>query len=110
MLNNVQILILTVLLGLSVALTRFLPFAVFRDTDRLPGSIEYLGKVLPAAMMGLLVVYCFKDYKLSDYASLIPALIASGATIGLHLWKRNTILSIFSGTAVYMILIRVLPF
>lgn len=108
--DNGQILLLTLVLALSVALTRFAPFLVFRKTDRLPGSVSYLGKVLPAAMMGLLVVYCFKDYSLSDYASLVPAVIASAATIALHIWKRNTILSIFTGTAVYMLLIRILPF
>lgn len=105
--SNVQMIILIAVLALSVMVTRFLPFAVFRRTDRLPNSITYLGKVLPAAMMGLLVVYCFKDYDFTDMSSILPAVIASAVVVGMHLWKRNTIMSIFIGTAAYMFIINV---
>ena len=92
----------------SVHFTRFLPFLVFGGRDKLPKIIEYLGKVLPAAIMGLLVVYCFKDFDFTQISVVIPAAAASAATVLLHLWKRNTILSILIGTAVYMVLIRVM--
>ena len=89
-------------------LTRFLPFLVFGKQGKTPKIIDYLGKVLPAAMMGLLVAYCFKNVRVTDWRELVPALVACGAVVGLHLWKRNTILSIGLGTVVYMILIRVM--
>ena len=85
-------------------LTRFLPFLIFGKRKKLPAFIEYLGKVLPAAMMGLLVVYCFRDINLTDIPTLIPAIAGSLAVVVLHLVKRNTILSISAGTVVYMIL------
>ena len=104
--NEKQLLITIFLLALSVWITRFLPFILFRNTERLPGIVEYLGRVLPAAMMGLLVVYCFKDYSFGDIASVGPALLSAAAVAALHLWKGNTVLSIAAGTALYMILIR----
>ena len=87
-----------------------MPFILFRKLDTLPPVVDYLGKVLPAAMMGLLVIYCFKDYDFSKVTEILPAVIASAAVAGLHLWKRNTILSIAGGTVIYMILIRIPPF
>lgn len=104
--NNVQIIITIAILAFSVAVTRFLPFVFFRNRSNLPRVIDYLGKVLPAAMMGLLVVYCFKDCDFTSAKSVLPFVIAASAVAGLHLWKRNTVLSIACGTALYMILIR----
>lgn len=106
--SDVQFLIITGLLALATMLTRFIPFLVFGKKQKTPKMIDYLGKVLPAAMMGLLVAYCFKSVKITDYREVLPAVIASGAVVGLHLWKRNTILSIAAGTVLYMILIRVM--
>ena len=103
-----EFMITVVILGLSVQLTRALPFFVFRDTSSLPKIIEYLGKVLPAAMMGLLVIYCFKDYDFTSMISILPAVIAAIVVVVLHVYKRNTVLSIAIGTACYMILIRVM--
>lgn len=106
--NNIQFIITLAVLSLGVMITRFLPFIIFRKADRLPKIVEYLGKVLPAAMMGLLVVYCFKDYDFLSLSSIAPALIASAGVVAVHLWKRNTVFSIALGTVLYMILIRVI--
>lgn len=106
--SDTQFLLLVLILAVSTALTRFLPFLIFGRGSKSPAVIEYLGKVLPAAMMGLLVVYCFKDVDFQNRGELIPALAASLSVVGIHLWRRNTILSIVLGTAVYMVLIRVL--
>lgn len=103
-----QFLIIVLVMALSVQITRWLPFLIFRNAQKLPRVIEYLGNVLPAAMMGLLVIYCFKDLDFLSYASWLPALLASLVTAGLQLWRRNMILSIAVGTALYMILIRVI--
>lgn len=105
--NNGQAILLIAVLALSVWITRFLPFLVFQKSEDLPKTVRYLGRVLPAAMMGLLVVYCFRDLEFRNLQALLPALIASLAVIGLHLWKRNTILSIFAGTALYILLLRI---
>lgn len=105
--TDVQFLITVAVLAFSVALTRFLPFLVFGN-GRTPKIVDYLGKVLPAAMMGLLVVYCFKDVDFGSVGSLVPTLVASACVAVVHLLKRNTVLSITAGTAVYMLLIRVI--
>ena len=102
-----QCLMTILLLALTVWLSRFLPFLIFKNTKKLPAVIEYLGKVLPAAMMGLLVVYCFKDYQPSD-AALLPALLCGAATGLIQWFGRNTIVSIMAGTGLYMVLIHIL--
>lgn len=104
--NNQQFFIMVIILALSVQVTRWLPFIVFSKVGELPPIVGYLGKVLPAAMMGLLVVYCFKDYDVSDVSAILPAAIGAIVVAGLHIWKRNTILSIGLGTAVYMLLVN----
>ncbi len=117
--TQTQTFLILILLSLSVMITRFLPFLVFGRKGQTPKIIDYLGKVLPAAMMGLLVIYCFKDY---DFPANIDAVfsseflrsdffagcIAGIATAVIHLIKRNTILSIVLGTVLYMILINFL--
>ena len=89
----------------TVAL-RFLPFFIFRGNRRTPKYIEYLGKVLPYAIMGMLVVYCLKGVSFGDLSNWVPHLLASGLVVLVHLWKRNTLLSIISGTVVYMLLVQ----
>ena len=106
--SELQFIALVLLLALATALTRFLPFLIFGKKGKSPMIIDYLGLVLPAAMMGLLVVYCFKDTDIGAMHELLPALAASASVVGVHLWKRNTALSIVLGTAVYMVLLRVL--
>lgn len=92
---------------LVTALTRFLPFWVFGEKRKTPEIITYLGKVLPCAIIGMLVVYCLKDVSILDSPHGIPELIAGALVVILHLWKRNTLLSIAGGTVCYMILIQV---
>lgn len=103
-----KIIITVLLMALSVWITRFLPFIVFKNTAKLPKIIDYLEKALPAAMMGLLVIYCFKDYSFSNISEIVPVIVASLIVVAVHLYKRNTILSISIGTAIYMILVRIL--
>ena len=86
------------------ALIRFAPSLIFHKGT--PKPILYLGKVLPHAVMGMLVVYCLKGVPYGAFADGAKQLIAAGTVIALHLWKRNTLLSIGAGTALYMILIR----
>ena len=94
------------MIALVTALTRFLPFAVFNKSRKTPKIIEKLGKVLPCAVMGMLVVYCLKDMSFISMSSYLPALIAS-LTVGiLYVIKRNTLISIIGGTVCYMLLVQ----
>ena len=87
-------------------LLRFLPFLVFGGKRKTPEIITYLGKVLPCAIMGMLVVFCLKGVSPAVYPYGLPELIACVLVVVLHVWKRNTLLSIVGGTACYMILIQ----
>ena len=98
------ILILTMSAG--TILTRFLPFLAFRKHT--PQYVSYLGRVLPPAIIGMLVIYCLKDITPAVHPFGIPELIAAACTAGLQAWRRNSLVSILAGTVVYMVLIRVL--
>ena len=87
-------------------LLRFLPFLVFGGKKEIPGYITYLSGVLPYAIMGMLVVYCLKNVSIIAAPHGIPELIACVIVVLLHLWKRNTLLSIIAGTAAYMLMIQ----
>ena len=96
--------LLIAVMAIVTILLRFLPFLVFRK--QVPPYISYLGKVLPAAIIGMLVVYCFKDTTLTAHPFGIPELIAAACVVGLQVWKRNSLISILTGTAVYMLLVQ----
>ena len=87
-------------------LTRFLPFLLFPAGKPTPKFVKYLGKVLPAAVFGLLIVYCLKDVSVFAGSHGIPELISIALVVGLHLWKRQMLLSIAGGTICYMLLVR----
>lgn len=91
---------------LGTVLTRYLPFAIFREGKPTPKYIRYLGQVLPGAIFAMLVVYCLKDVSLLTGRHGLPELIAIAVTVGLHLWRRQMLLSIAGGTAVYMLLVQ----
>ena len=86
--------------------TRFLPFLLFGSGRKTPDIITYLGKVLPDAIMGMLVVYCFKDVHFTSAPFGIPELLACAVVAALHVWKRNSLLSIGVGTVFYMVLVQ----
>lgn len=90
----------------ATMLTRFLPFMVFRSDRPTPKYIQYLGKVLPGAIFGMLVVYCLRNVSLMQYSYGLPELIAIAVTVGLHLWKRQMLVSIAGGTICYMLLVQ----
>ena len=98
--------ILIVVMAVVTALLRFLPFLIWNGKRKTPEVIVYLGKVLPYSIMAMLVVYCLKDITFLRKPFGIPENLASVAVILVHLWKRNTLISIILGTAVYMILIQ----
>ena len=89
-------------------LTRFLPFLLFPAGRPTPKYIQYLGKVLPSAVFGMLGIYCLKDVSLISGSHGIPELLAVLAVTVLHLWKRQMLLSIAGGTIFYMVLLQIL--
>ena len=91
--------------ALVTAAIRFAPFVLRRGKET-PPYIAYLGKVLPYAIIAMLVVYCLKDVSLLQDPHGVPELIAGLTVVVLHVWRRNTLLSIVGGTAVYMVLLQ----
>jgi branched-subunit amino acid transport protein AzlD len=89
-------------------LTRFLPFMVFSEKRTTPAFIQYIGKYLPSAVFGMLVIYSLKDVSLLRGSHGIPELLAILVTILLHKWKRQMLVSIAGGTVCYMLLLHLL--
>lgn len=101
-----QLLITIFMVFLGTITTRFLPFLIFPSGKPTPKYLQYLGKVLPAAVFGLLIVYCLKDVNLLAGSHGLPELIAICVVIALHMWKRQMLLSIAAGTISYMLLVQ----
>ena len=101
---NTHSAILVAVMAAVTMLLRFLPFLVFRK--KTPPYIAYLGEVLPAAIIGMLVVYCLKDTAVTRPPFGAPELIAGLAVVGLQAWRRSSLLSILGGTAIYMVLVQ----
>lgn len=101
-------------MGLTIAvctaatmLTRFLPFLIFSSKEQQPPEVvRYLGRVLPAAIFGMLIVYCLKGVSLTSGSHGIPEAIAIGVTVALHKWKHQTLVSIAGGTLCYVLLVQ----
>lgn len=107
MINLHSVLIVAVCALVTIGL-RFLPFVIFRGDRPTPPYIVYLGKVLPYAIMGMLVVFCLKNVSLTAAPHGLPEFIACALTAALHVWKRNTLISIIGGTAAYMIMVQMI--
>ncbi|MDD5936143.1 MAG: branched-chain amino acid transporter permease [Clostridiales bacterium] len=108
LLTNTQTLIMILAIAAGTMITRFTPFLLFPEKKEVPKYIVYLGKVLPPAMMGLLVVYCFKGISILKGSHGIPEAIATIVTILLHKWKSNVLVSIAGGTVCYMLLVQLI--
>ncbi len=98
--------LIIVVAGAVTLLLRFLPFLIFNGKRETPPYIIYLGKVLPYAIMGMLVIYCLRGISFTAAANFLPELIACAVVVLAHVWKRNTLLSIISGTVCYMLLVQ----
>lgn len=93
--------------ALCTLLTRALPFWLLGGKKEIPQTVKYLGKVLPPAIMVILVIYCLKSVNIFVGSRGLPEFLAIGLVVLLHLWKKNTLLSIGLGTVFYMILVQV---
>lgn len=90
---------------LATMSTRFLPFLIFSRKRETPAFVQYLGRALPSAIFGMLVVYCLRNMDVTA-AFALPEIISIAVTVLLHLWKRQMLLSIAGGTVAYMVLVQ----
>lgn len=108
MMSVTQQIIIVAVVVFGTMVTRFLPFIIFPAGKPTPKYIQYLGKVLPAAVFGLLIIYCLKNVNIFTGNHGIPELISIALVVALHLWKRQMLVSIAGGTICYMLLIQFL--
>ncbi len=92
--------------AVTIFFTRLIPFLFFPKGKEVPPVIQYLGKVLPPAVIGMLVIYCLKGVSFASVSRFAPEFIAVAVVIVLHIWKRNNLLSIGVGTVLYMFLVQ----
>ena len=104
--SNTQLFLMIAVAGACTFATRLFPFALFGGKKEVPKFIKYLGDVLPVAILGILIVYCLRDFEKGSINYILPQIIAVALTAGIHLWKKNTLLSIAVGTIGYMLLIH----
>ena len=87
-------------------LTRFLPFLLFDRGESPPRIVLYLGRVLPPAIIAMLIIYCLRGMSFASPAGWVPQLVCVAVVVALHLWKHNNLLCIFGGTVLYMVLVQ----
>lgn len=104
--SNTQLILMIAVAGACTFATRLFPFALFGGKKEVPKFIKYLGNVLPVAILGILIVYCLRDFEKGSINYILPQIIAVALTAGIHLWKKSTLLSIAVGTIGYMLLIH----
>ncbi len=104
--TDLQIWYAVAVIALVTAGIRFLPFVLLGRNGKTPRIIEKLGRSLPYAIMGMLVVYCLKGTSFTSAGGFVPALAACLVVGVLYVWKRNTLVSIVAGTVCYMILVQ----
>ncbi len=105
-LTTTQAVITILIAAVCTFATRVFPFALFGGKKEVPKFIKYLGEILPLAIIGILIIYCLKDFTGGDKNIIIPQIIAVAATAIIHIWKHNTLLSIAVGTIGYMLMIN----
>lgn len=107
MLTQAQAIAAIAVMAIVTFLTRALPFLLFDRGSAPPKMVLYLGRVLPPAIIAMLIIYCLKDLSFLTPGAWMPQLISAGVVVALHLWKHNNLLSIFGGTVLYMVLVQV---
>ncbi len=103
--NVTRTLLILLIGGCITFLSRALPFLLFRNRQ-VPKVVTYLGKVLPMAIMCVLIFYCIRNIHFRTPGGYLPYLISLAVTAFAHLWKRNSFLSIACGTVCYMLLVQ----
>lgn len=104
--STLHSILLVLVMAVVTCLLRAFPFLVFSGKKPTPKFVLYLGKVLPYAIIGMLVIYCIKDISFDSVSHFLPYIIAGAVVVLLHVWRRNTLLSIIAGTLSYMALVQ----
>lgn len=104
--NNTYVILAIAVSAAVTVLLRAIPFMLFGGSKKTPAWVTYLGKVLPCAIMGMLVVYCLKGINFENMEGYLAPLIASLSVVLTYVWKKNTLLSVICGTVCYMILVQ----
>ena len=104
--NNLNVAMVIAVMATVTILLRFLPFILFDHGEQLPKWISYLGRVLPPAIMSMLLVYCVRNINLLKGNHGFPELICIAVAMLMHYWKRNTLASIEVSTLLYMVIIQ----
>ena len=106
MISNTHAALLVAAMSIVTILLRFLPFLIWSGKRKTPPYILYLGRVLPPAIIGMLVIYCLKDISFAAAPFGAPELIAGACVVFLQAWRRNSLISILGGTLIYMLLVQ----
>ncbi len=106
MLDTVSSLVMILAVAIATFATRAASFIVFPKGKEIPPKVLFIGRVLPPAIIGMLVVYCLRSTSVLAYPYGLPELIAGLTVVALHVWKRNIFLSIGAGTILYMVLVQ----
>lgn len=106
MLDTVSSLVMILAVAIATFATRAASFIVFPKGKEIPPKVLFIGRVLPPAIIGMLVVYCLRSTSVLAYPYGMPELIAGLTVVALHVWKRNIFLSIGAGTILYMVLVQ----
>ncbi len=104
--STMHSIILIAVMAAITALLRFLPFLIFNEKRPVPKYINWLGEVLPYAVIGMLVIYCMKGVSFTSGSHGIPEILGCVITAALYIWKRNSLISIGGGTVAYMLLVQ----
>lgn len=104
--DNLHSFLIILVIAIVTMLLRFVPVIIFSKGEETPKYITYLGKVLPFAVMGMLIIYCLKDISIFNYSYGLPELISIFLVGLLHIWKKNMLLSVGVSTVFYMILVQ----
>ena len=105
--NKIHSVILIAVIAAVTMMLRFLPFLIFNGRRKVPKYIIFLGEKLPYAIIGMLIIYCLRNVSFGAAADWIPSFLGVAIVVVLHVWKRNTLLSIIGGTLIYMLLVQV---
>lgn len=104
--NDAHSMALIAVIAAVTLILRFLPFVIFSGKREVPKYILFLGDRLPYAIMGMLIVYCLRNVSFAAVSDWLPSFLSIIVVVILHVWRRNTLLSIIGGTFVYMFLIQ----
>ncbi|HIZ07374.1 MAG TPA: branched-chain amino acid transporter permease [Candidatus Eubacterium avistercoris] len=101
-----QSLVIIIVTALVTFSTRVIPFLLFPEGRKIPKVVQYLGKVLPPAVIGMLIIYCYKNVSFLSAPFGVPEVLCGALVVVLYIWKRNNLLSIGAGTVLYMVLVQ----